>query len=274
LCLSEFYCCLPKLFLLLNRFLYICLYFLFQKSKTKKMDIIKSKKGWLTFLIIFFSISFVQLANGQEDSRLSRTYDTGDFTELFLEGAFGVELIQGNSSSLEVQTSDERAFDYLNITNKRGKLHLHVDRKPFDFSKVTLLVTFKDLERLRILGGIRLETPGFLDLDNLEMLLEGGAKVSLQLKAKDVEIDNRGGVLCEISGIAESLNVRMAGAGHLNAGELRADDVTFRIEGLGTGLVHATKTLKAIIKGAGKIKYSGNPEVFQQIEGLGKVERE
>lgn len=225
-------------------------------------------------LLLFFSLSFSLNSNSQNNNYFTRTYDIGEFSELFLEGAFGVELIQGNKSTLEVRTADERAFDYLNVTNRRNLLHLHVDRKPFDFSKVTLLVTFEDLERLRILGGIRLETRGFLDLDDLDMLLEGGAKVTLQLKAGHIGIDNRGGVLCEISGVAESLDVRLAGAGHVNAGELKADDVTFRIEGFGTAVVYANKTLDATIKGAGKIKYRGNPEVTQSIEGLGSIERE
>lgn len=228
----------------------------------------------LAALLLTFNMVVVLNSNGQDRDLYSRTYDVGDFSELFFEGAFGVELIQGRKTSLEVRTSDEKAFEYLNVTQNGDLLHLHVDRKPFDFSKVTLLVTFKDLERLRILGGIRLETRGFLDLNDVEMLLEGGAKVNLQLKAERIAIDNRGGVLSEISGIARSLDVRLAGAGHVNAGQLEARDVNFRIEGVGTGVVHATKTLDATIKGAGKIKYRGNPVVTQSIEGLGSVERE
>jgi len=229
----------------------------------------------LFFLVlIVFSVAFPLKSTGQNHDYFTRTYEIGDFSELFLEGAFGVELIQGNKGTLEVRAADEKAFDYLNVTNRSDLLHLHVDRKPFDFSKVTLLVTFQDLERLRILGGIKLATRGFLDLDDLEMLLEGGAKVSLKLKAEHVGIDNRGGVLCEISGVAGSLNVRLAGAGHVNAGELKTDDVTFRIEGVGTGVVYAEKTLDATIKGAGKIRYRGNPDVTENIEGLGSIDRE
>ena len=153
-------------------------------------------------------------------------------------------------------------------------LHLHVDRKPFDFSKVTLYVTFESLESLRIYGGIRLDTKGFLDLYDLDMLLEGGARVNLQLKAQRINLDNRGGMLCELSGVANSLDVRLAGAGHINAGELKTENVNFRIEGIGTGKVYATEKLNAEIKGAGKIRYKGNPEVIQRIDGLGTVERE
>lgn len=239
------------------------------------MNRIKCNKGYLIICsVLLFSLFFAQLVNGQEDNRLSRTYDTGDFTELFLEGAFGVELIQGNVNSLELRVSDEKAFDYLTITNEQGMLHLHVDRKPFDFSRITLYMTFETFSRIHIFGSISLNTRGFLDLDDVDLLLEGGARVNFQLIANRIRVENRGGVLCEISGVTNMLDVRLAGAGHVNAEELKAEEVSFKIEGVGTGKVFATQTLRADIKGAGKIKYKGNPQVSQSIEGLGAVVRE
>ncbi|WP_372936217.1 head GIN domain-containing protein [Mariniphaga sediminis] len=233
------------------------------------------KSGRLIFTLLFLvGVVFSFEASGQNSGRESKTYETGEFNHLFLEGAFSVQLIQGRQSSLVVEASDGRAFDYLEVTNNDGLLHLHVDRKPFDLTKITLLVTFENLEYLHIFGGIRLDTHGYLDLDDLTLLLEGGAKVDLKVKARRVEVENKGGVLCELSGVAESLDVRLAGAGHINAGELKARDVDFKIEGVGTGRVFATETLYARINGAGKVKYRGNPEVTQEIEGLGSVSRE
>lgn len=225
------------------------------------------------FLILVLSIVTFS-SNGQSSERITKTFETGDFNGLFLEGAFGVRLLQGRTASVMVETSDSRAFDYLNVTNKNGLLHLHVDRRPFDFSKVTLYVTFETLDYLRIFGGIKLDTRGYLDLDDLDILLEGGAKINLQVKARRLNIENKGGLLCELSGVAKSLDIHLAGAGHIAAGELKAADVNFLIEGVGTGMVHATKNLQATIKGAGKIKYRGNPEVTEDIDGLGSVSRE
>jgi hypothetical protein len=228
----------------------------------------------ITSLIFLISLLALQTASGQNDEAVKKTYETGRFTGLFLEGAYGVELVQGNNPSLEVSVSDSKALDYIKVTNNNGILHLHVDRKPFDFTRITLHVTFRDLTYLRVFGSIKLETRGFLDLKDLEMLLEGGAKVSLQAKANHISIDNRGGVLVEMQGVTESLQVRLAGTGHINAGELRARDVKFRIEGVGTGKVFATDNLEATIKGAGKIRYKGDPRVVQDIDGLGSVSRE
>lgn len=227
------------------------------------------------FLGIFITgIIFPFMVTAQEKERETRTYEIDRFTELFLEGAFGVELIQGNTSSLEVSVSDPKAFDYLTINRKGNLLHLHVDRKPFDFSRITLYVTFRDLERLRIFGSIKLETRGYLDLEDLDLLLEGGARVKLQAKAQRISVENKGGVLLELMGIADVLDVYLAGAGHVNAGELKTRDVNFRIDGVGTGKVFATNTLNATIKGAGKISYLGDPDLRENIEGLGSVSRE
>lgn len=230
----------------------------------------------LTVAVILFitSIIFYGTAFGQNDDRESRIYDSGKFTGLFLEGAFGVELIQGKNHSVEVRATDPRAFDYLTITNQDGLLHLHVDRKPFDFSRITLYVTFETLTRLRIFGSIRLETRGYLDLNNLDMLIEGGARVKLQGKAHSISVENKGGVLVELLGVTDILNIRLAGTGHINAGELKARDVEFRIDGVGTGKVFATNKLNATINGAGKIRYAGDPEVKENIEGLGSVSRD
>jgi hypothetical protein len=232
-----------------------------------------SLKSILLVVALSLAILHPFAGNGQEEEAESKTFRPGEFSALFLEGSFGVQLIQGSAPSVEMRVTDPKAFEYLNITNKDGMLHLHVDRKPFDLTRITLYVTFEELKHLRIFGSIHMETRGYLEFDDLEMVLEGGAKVNMQLKARSVAIENIGGVLCEFRGVTKSLGMRLAGAGHIQAGELKSEDVRFTIEGVGTGVVYATKTLYAKISGAGKIKYFGNPRVTENIDGLGSVKQ-
>ena len=232
---------------------------------------------FFSLAILFISITGLVQAEPAADFQSnweSKTYDIGDFTELFLEGAFKVYLIQGDETSLKVEASDPAAFDYLDVTNRNGCLHLHVDREPFDFSRVSLFITFKTLERLEIEGGVKMKTRGYLDLNDLYVSLEGGAKIELQTKARDISIETEGGVMFELDGVARSLDVKVSGAGHIDAGELECKDVSFKIDGVGTGRVFATETLYAEINGVGKIRYLGNPEVTENIEGLGSVSRD
>src|SRR5690554_4744681 len=141
------------------------------------------KIAFLPWYLFVLGIMLTVPAIAQDDNKNIRIFEIDDFSELFLEGAFGVELIQGNKTSLEVRVSDPKAYKYLNITNEGELLHLHVDRKPFDFSRITLHVTFETLRRLRVFGSIKLETRGYLDLTHLDVLLEGGARVNLLVKA-------------------------------------------------------------------------------------------
>lgn len=227
-------------------------------------------------MMLFLTVGFANAnpAKGLQENDLTRTYEIESFNELFLEGAFKVYLIQGNENSLEVRASDSGAFDYLDIDNRNGRLHLHVDREPFDFSRITLYLTFKNFERLRIEGGIKLQTRGYLDLDDFMVDVKGGAKIEIKAKSRNIGIRTEGGVMFELDGVAESLDVKITGAGHVDADELKAREVTFFIEGVGTGSVYATETLNATIKGVGKIKYRGNPQLTEFIDGLGSVERE
>jgi hypothetical protein len=204
----------------------------------------------------------------------SKSYSVDNFRDIYLEGTFKAELIQGNHNSLTVNTSDVKAFDYLKVVNKGGMLHIKVDRKPFDFSRVTLYITFQELRMIEIEGGMNLKTEGYLDLDDLSIKVEGGAKIDFKTKAGDISIVSEGGALFNLSGVAESLDVRLVGAGHVDAGQLKSKYVFFDIEGVGTGLVNVTYSLNAQIKGVGKLKYRGNPKVTKIVEGLGSVKKE
>ena len=225
--------------------------------------------GLFSAFILILSSTMISAQN--DDDRNSRTYELNDFNEIELEGGYRVYLIQGNENSLMVRASDDDVFDYLKIGNSSQSLKLKVDREHFNFDRISLYITFKELERIDIEGGVKLKTKGYLDLNDFAVHVEGGAKIELDMKAEDVEIVSQGGVLFELDGVAETLDVKVSGAGHIDASELKTKDVTFRVEGVGTGSVYATEKLYAQIEGVGKVKYRGNPQVTKNIEGLGTV---
>lgn len=224
------------------------------------------------------AITLMLLASGtgysQDDDWKTKTYELTSFRDIHLKGGYKVYLIQGKENSLTVKASDEDVFDYLKINNDRSSLGLEIDRERFDFDRVNLYITFTKIERIEIEGGVRLKTKGYLDLNDIYVGVKGGAKIEMNMKARDVEITGEGGVLFELNGVADRLNVHLSGAGHVDASELKTKDVNFRVEGVGTGTVYATKTLHAQIQGVGKVKYRGNPEVTKDIEGLGSVIRD
>ena len=230
----------------------------------------------LIFILSVFSILTITTnANTpQYEDWDSKTYEIGNFTEIYLEGGYKVYLVQGDENKVVVKASDDDAFDYLKVKNVDNKLSVKVEEDYFNYDRIILYITFKELNRVKIEGGVKLKTKGYLNLNDFNMYVAGGAKIELNLKAEDVHIVGEGGMLFELDGVAKSLDIKITGAGNIDADELRAKDVTIKIEGVGTASVYATETLNAKIEGVGNIKYRGNPKVTKYIDGLGSVKRD
>lgn len=218
--------------------------------------------------ILFFSVSvFAQ----DEKDWASKTYNIGDFSEVILDGAFKVYLIQGDNCNVVVKATYDDVFDNIKIKRFGNEVSIKMDASLFELRRVSLYITSKTFEKLKIEGGVNLKTNGYLDLQNLSVNIEGGANVELNMKAKNVEVYGEGGFLFELKGVAEKLDVTIKGAGHVSASELKTKDVSFAVAGFGTGSVYATNTLNARIEGVGKLRYKGDPKVIQYIDGLGSV---
>ncbi|WP_297086145.1 head GIN domain-containing protein [uncultured Draconibacterium sp.] len=228
-----------------------------------------------TALLLTLSILFTLQLTAQDDSNWdSKAYSVRNFTSIYMEGGYKVFLTQGDVCKLTIRTTDDDVLDYLRVENRGDELQLIMDRDFINYERIRLYITFVDLEGIKAQGGLNLRTDGYLDLNDLLVHVEGGAKLNLDLKANDVVIIGEGGVLVNLDGIADRLSVKLSGAGHVDAEELRVKDASFRIEGVGTGSVHAEETLYAKIEGVGKVRYTGNPKVTRDIEGLGSVKRD
>uniref|UniRef100_UPI003217C9B9 head GIN domain-containing protein n=1 Tax=uncultured Draconibacterium sp. TaxID=1573823 RepID=UPI003217C9B9 len=226
------------------------------------------KAGWLTaILLLLGTIVFAQ----NDTDWHSKVYSVDEFSKINLEGGFRVLLIQGDKSEVVVKAPNNDVFDYIQVKEWGDELIIDIEPDHLKLDRIALYITFQDLGKLHIEGGVRLRTNGFLDLKDFEMYVAGGAKIDLEMKAEDVRVVGEGGVLFDLEGVAESLDVRLSGAGHVDADDLKVKDASFHIEGVGTGSVHATETLYAKIEGVGKVWYTGNPKVTKDIEGLGAV---
>ena len=204
------------------------------------------------------------------DDKDTRTYNIQPFTKIYLEGAFKVVLEQGSQSGLRIKT-DEDNFKYIDVQSDTQSLSLKIIKKRFDFDELILYITFADLEKLEIQGGISLETKGYVDLKDFYLHVEGGATVEINMKANKVKVIGEGGVKFEFDGIADELDATISGAGYLDAIDLKTKSCDVRIEGVGAGSVYATESLNATISGVGKIRYKGEPKVYKKVEGVGVV---
>ncbi|MGQ7870393.1 head GIN domain-containing protein [Sunxiuqinia sp. sy24] len=227
----------------------------------------------LFFLLTCLLISALASAAPEWDDDDVRVYDVANFERIVLEGGYKVILKQADQPGLRIK-ADEEAFEYIKVDSDRGTLSVTLKEKHFSFDRMILYIEFVELQELRVEGGINLETRGYLDLDDFDIQVEGGAMIEMEMKVDRLNVVGEGGVSFDFRGVANSFDARISGAGHLDADKLKARSVAVEIEGVGGGSVYATDYLKAKIEGVGKIRYKGNPEVDKQIEGIGFVSPE
>ena len=223
--------------------------------------------------VLGMMVSQLFAAEERWDDDEVRTYDVNDFRRVHLEGGYRIILEQSDKPGLRIR-ADEDVFRYIEVNNEGDELEIRITKNKFDFERLELYITFTDLTDLHIEGGANLETKGYLNLNNFEVHVEGGAKIEMELKVDELYVLGEGGVKFDFEGVAGRFVAKISGAGHVDAIDLKAEDVRFEIEGVGAGSVHATETLKASIEGVGKFKYRGNPDVDKDINGIGYVNQE
>ncbi len=231
------------------------------------------KKSAILFSFFAMFISIVAVAQNDDDWE-SKEFNPGNYGKIYIEGGFRIYLIQGEDYGLTAKSSDDDVFDDLIVRNENGRLHVKMERDFFHFERVTLYFTFKELEQIQIEGGANLKTRGYIDLEDFSMSVSGGAKIEMDIKARNLEIVGEGGFLFELNGVAENFKVKISGAGNVDADDLKAQNVDFKVEGFGTGSVYAVSKLNARIEGVGKVRYRGNPKVTQYIDGLGSIKKD
>lgn len=228
-----------------------------------------------SFFVTLLLIGVTTLTSAQnEENWEHRDFQVGEFTVVRLDGSFRVYLIQGEESGIRVKASNSDVFDHIKVRNFNGELEVKLNQSIFEYSRISLYITFKTLSELYIEGGVNLKTNGYLDLNDFVVTIEGGANVELKLKAKTVKFKGEGGFLFEMSGVTDLLEVSIDGAGHVSAGELKTNDVKFAVRGVGTGNVYALKSLDVRLEGVGMVRYKGDPKVTQHIDGLGTVKKQ
>jgi hypothetical protein len=207
------------------------------------------------------------------DDTDTRTYKVQPFTKIHLEGGYKVILEQGSQSGLRIKT-DEENFKYIDVQSDSESLDLRVTKKHFNLDEMILYITFKDLEKLTIEGGICLETKGYVELKDFYFHVSGGAAIERNMKANRVKVVGEGGVKMEFNGIADELDATISGAGYPNATDMKTKRTYCKIEGACAASVYATEQLDASISGVGKIRYKGDPKVNKRVDGIGLVSKD
>jgi hypothetical protein len=200
------------------------------------------------------------------------------FHAIDVGGAARVLLVQGDANGIDIETTPTQDVR-TRVTGGTLVVDTRSHRTGFGFFRrqaarsPRVTVTFRTLDAMRLHGAVQVQARK-LDVPALRVTASGGSKLDIDdLRVETLAIDGSGALDARIGGEARKQTVDISGAGSYEAAQLRTQEATVHVSGVGHVVVNVDQTLDAEISGAGAIEYLGNPQVTQHVSGIGHVRR-
>jgi hypothetical protein len=229
----------------------------------KTGGIMRTKPFFSMILIAFLTISLaacnVMLERAENSEIVSgsgnvvtETREVSGFTAVTLEG-FGEVIIDQNGSESLTITTDENFMPYLETEVRGDTLFIRTQEDVIftDIAKLTFLIEAASLDSVELSGAGSM-TISNLDTDRWQATLPGAGSIT-------------------VSGQATAQTVELSGAGSYDAAGLESQEAAIHNSGAGTAVVMVSDDLDVTIDGLGSVEYIGDPQVTQEINGVGSV---
>jgi len=197
--------------------------------------------------------------------------------DLYFTTTDGIELVvepaDGEAASVTVECPEDMLDYGLRAGIEDGVITVSCDRERA-FTCGGFRITVKGT-----CGDIYVGTGMDVDIDaagaeKFSFRVDGAASGDItSLDAGDAKLEINGAANLKLSGRAGDFSAVINGAGELDAEELACDSADVTVNGAASVVIAVDGKLDAVLRGAGSIKYIGDPEVTQEISGLGTIEK-
>ena len=180
----------------------------------------------------------------------------------------------GNTHEIKIE-GDEDDVDELITEVEDGYLKIRYPSGKWRVkrSKLTIHVTSRELEAVKMSGSGLFECKQDIASDEMELAISGSGDIvfrNLTADEVDVKISGSGDVELD-SGNADEMDLRISGSGKLLAEDFEVNEFSAAISGSGSARITAKEDLDVKISGSGKVYYHGDPRVNSVSSGSGKA---
>lgn len=239
-------------------------------------------KNWmftsLLFLLVAAGLSSCQKRRLTGDGpSITESRDHQGFSRVQLQ--VPADLFYSQSAEYKVEiTAQQNILNELETLVMSGSdliLRMRDNRNLGSHERIRVIVSSPDIHRLVIKGSGFIGVSQPLQVDDIELMINGSGKIDLsQLTAWGLECNITGSGEIDVqNGTSDWAKARIDGSGDINLLDFVAQQGEARINGSGSIRMHIIDNLAAHIAGSGEIRYRGNPKVNSTISGSGKVVR-
>lgn len=193
-----------------------------------------------------------------------------DFHAVSLEGIGTLLLQLGDAESLTVE-AEARIIDRIETVVENGTLMIRPARSIKTREPITYRLTAKQLDAIAVAGAGQLAASA-LAADQLQLQVSGTSSVRIDnLTGQTLTVGMSGSGQVTLAGTVDTQTVEMSGTGMYDAANLASRVATVTVKGTGQATVNVTEMLNAVVGGTGRVSYIGNPQVSQNVSGIGTV---
>jgi hypothetical protein len=254
------------------------------------------KRLSLTFVLLLTALLIVGCGPAIVGSGQVVSVDrpVSDFDQVELQGLGELEIIQGETESLQVEVEDN-LLPYLVTEVHGGRLEIgfHADTPLYlrPTRPVRFTLTLKNVTALQVSGSGQIHADrlaaerlqlgvsgsGSLTVDLLEVAsltnsVSGSGDLRVgRLQAASVETTISGSGNCKLVGETLDQSARVSGSGDYRAFNLQSQTADLHLSGSGSAQTWVANNLEVTLSGSGGVEYYGAPIVSQQVAGSGRV---
>ncbi|HUC82401.1 MAG TPA: head GIN domain-containing protein [Flavisolibacter sp.] len=225
-----------------------------------------------------FLLSSCQIFGGKKvrgnGNIISQQRQTGNFTNLDVEGAVTVRLKQDQATTVRVET-DENLLEYLEISVSGNTLHIE-PKDGYNLSpsnKVTVFVSAPEFKEIDLSGASELTSEGVINGNEMRLEASGASEITMQVKLSEFTSNLSGATTLKLTGTASKFSTDASGASKIQCLGLSTDQSTLDLSGASEAAVTAEKELNIEASGASTVEYRGNANINQRSSGASNVRK-
>ncbi len=244
------------------------------------------RKAVVASILILTVALFAGCSASVTGKLITEEKDFANFTEVDVEGAFDIEIVEAGSFSVII-SGDEGFFDYIAVEKEGDTLKISLDPRhtftDFTLAAKTLKakITMPALRRLRLAGAstgtikgfkssedFRLEVSGAssVDMADIEVAdakfeISGASKVAGNMEAGEVEFEVSGASGVELEGSADNIAIEASGASKVDLADFPINNADVKLSGASEATVNVKGRLDSVLSAASRLYFHGNPTI-------------
>jgi hypothetical protein len=218
-------------------------------------------------IALFLFSNFLRAGTSSEEVR-----QLASFEGIGISVNADVYYIQGNTHEIRIEGNESDVRDLITEV-KDGFLQVKYENWRTHHSKLTLYITSKELESVKISGSADFMVDKPLSTEEMELGISGSGGVHFnKLETDEIEVKISGSGSVEIKeGMGDEIDVKLSGSGKLEAEGFEVSECDVAVSGSGSVWITVKDELDAKLSGSGKIYYRGTPRINSVASGSGKV---